>query len=149
MKSKVSKITLDPIARAKKVAEKAKMVKNPHARLDLAVGLLHFLVQEIEKSVSKLSDHAISQLFVLCDSAWQKFAFSQIGPISPDGDYVHEHWFRESIVQISTIGANGERIISEELKENFRRLGWERPLEDYLDPKGDSMRLDLDIVVCK
>jgi len=125
--------TINPAHRCALLAKSAlieiKLMTDEVMRYNKALGLLQTFTKMIEKVSSSPDNDLITRTFHACDRAWIEFAKncpSVINGYKPTGA-----WFKRVVVQIAV--KEGEQI-TENLRHNFRNLGWSGVVEDYLYP---------------
>ena len=141
------KATINPAHRCALLAKSAlieiKLMTDEVMRYNKALGLLQTFTKMIEKVSSSPDNDLITRTFHACDKAWIEFAKncpSVINGYKPTGA-----WFRQVVTQVAV---NEGEEITENLRHNFKNLGWSGFLEDYLYPKGrdeKEMVIEIDV----
>jgi hypothetical protein len=141
------KATINPEHRTALMAKSAlleiKAMPDETSRYNKALELLQNLTKMIEKVSSNPDNDLITRTFHACSKAWTDFA--QKCPSVIDGYKPTGAWFKQVVVQIAV--KEGEEI-TENLRHNFKNLGWSGLLEDYLYPKGrdeKEMVIEIDV----
>lgn len=124
---------IDPSARTQIMLKEALFkLKNTdeQARYKISLDFIDKLLKMIEAVCSDPNNDLITRTFKACDKAWIDFA-QKCGTIH-NGYKPTGRWFRELVAQNAVLD---DETITDNLRVNFKNLGWSGTPEEYYDPK--------------